>query len=105
LRVQEELRAVPAVEERPAPGEIAAHGLYAFASERDDPLLVTLAEAPNNAVVQVDPAAVEPHRLADPEPGPVEELDEGAVAEHPWRRAVGRLDEALDLARRGRPGE
>jgi len=105
LRVEEELRAVPAIEERPAPGEVAAHGLYAFASERDDPLLVTLAEAANNAVVQVDPAAVEPHRLADAEPGPVKELDEGAVAEHPRSRAVGRLDEALDLAGRERAGE
>ncbi len=62
LRVEEKLRAVPAIQEGPSPGEVAAHGLDAFASERDDPLLVPLAEAPNDAVVQVDPAAVEPHR-------------------------------------------
>jgi hypothetical protein len=105
LRVEEELRAVPAIEERPAPGEVAAHGLDAFASERDDPLLVSLAEAPNDAVVQVDPAAVEPHRLADPEPGSVEELDQGAVAERSWSRPVRRLDQALDLAGRERAGE
>ena len=98
LRVEEKLRAVPAIEERPAPGEVAAHGLYAFASERDDPLLVTLAEAANNAVVQVDPAAVEPHGLADPEPGSVEEFDEGAVAKRSWSRPVRRLDQALYLA-------
>ena len=98
LRVEEKLRAVPAIQERPSPGEVPAHGLDAFASERDDPLLVPLAEAPNDAVVQVDPAAVEPHRLADPEPGSVEELDQGAVAERSWSRPVRRLDQALDLA-------
>jgi hypothetical protein len=105
LRVEEKLRAVPAIEERPAPGEVSAHGLDAFASERDDPLLVSLAEAPHDAVVQVDPAAVEPDGLADPEPGSVEELDEGPVAECPRSRPISRLDQALDLAGRERAGE
>jgi hypothetical protein len=31
LDVQEKLRAVPAIEEGPSPGEVAAHGLDAFA--------------------------------------------------------------------------
>ena len=105
LRVEEKLRAVPAVEERPAPGEVAAHSLDAFSSKRDDPLLVSLAEAPHDAVVQVDPAPVEPDRLADPEPGSVEELDERPVAEGPWSRPVRRLDQTLDLAGRERAGE
>ena len=98
LRVEEKLRAVPAIQERPSPGEVPAHGLDAFAPERDDPLLVPLAEAPNDAVVQVDAASVQSHGLADPEPGSVEELDEGPVAERPWSRPVRRLDQALDLA-------
>jgi hypothetical protein len=98
LRVEEKLRAVSAIQERPSPGEVPAHRLDPFAPERDDPLLVPLAEAPNDAAVQVDPATVESHGFADPEPGPIEELDEGAVAKRSWSRPVRRVDQALDLA-------
>ena len=43
LRVQEELRPVPAVEKGPAPGEIAAEGVDGAPSERHDALLAALA--------------------------------------------------------------
>src|SRR5919109_5194218 len=43
LRVQEELRPVAAVEERPAAGEVTAQRLGGGASDRDDPLLTALA--------------------------------------------------------------
>ena len=105
LRVEEKLRAMPAVQERPSSREVAAHGLDSFASKRHDPLLVTLAEAPYDAVLQVDPAAVEPHCLAHPEPGAVEELDESPIPERAGRRPVRGLDQALNLAGRKRAGE
>jgi len=97
LRVEEELRPVPPVQERPAAGKVSAHGLDALAPERHDALLVSLAEAANNPVVEVDPAAVEAHGLAHPEPGSVEELDERAVSERARGRSVRGLDEPLDF--------
>jgi hypothetical protein len=105
LGVEEELGPMPLVQEGPAAGEIPPHGLDALASERDDPLLVSLAEAAHDAVVKIDPPTVEPHGLAHPEPGSVEELDERPVAECAWGRPVRGLDEAFDLTGRQRAGE
>jgi hypothetical protein len=99
LRVEEELRSVSSVEERPAAGQIPAYRLDSFAPERDDALLVSFPETADDAVLQVDPAAVEPHRLTDPQPCPVEELDQSPVAKRPRCRAVRGLDQSLDLAR------
>jgi hypothetical protein len=92
LCIEEELWTVPTVEERPAAGEVSAYRLDALAAERDDPLLVSLAEAAHDPVVEVDAAAVQPHSLADAQPGPVEEFDERTVAEGARRRAVRRLN-------------
>src|SRR6185295_5021119 len=66
LRVEEELRPVPPVQERPAAGEVSAHGLDALAPERHDALLVSLAEAANNAVVEVVPSAAWMSRSTSP---------------------------------------
>jgi len=96
---------MPAVEVRAAAGEIAARRLDALTPERDDPFLVALAEAADDAVLQVDAAAVEADGLADAQAGSVKELDERAVAEGARRRSVRRLDETLDLARRERAGK
>src|SRR5579872_2415551 len=83
LRVEEELRPVPRVEERPAAREVAAKSVDRFPADRHDPLLRALAEAADEAAVEVDGGAVEADRLADPEPGAVHELDERAVAHRP----------------------
>ena len=79
---------MPAVEVRAAAGEIAARRLDALTPERDDPFLVALAEAADDAVLQVDAAAVEADGLADAQAGSVKELDERAVAEGARRRSV-----------------
>jgi len=65
LCVEEELRPVPAVEKGATAGEVAPDGLDALTAERDDPLLVTLAEAANGPVLEVDPTPVEADGLAD----------------------------------------
>src|SRR5205807_615205 len=52
--------------------------------------------------LRLDARLVEPDRLADPQPGAVEELDERTVAERARRRSGGRVDEALRLAGRQR---
>src|SRR5688572_6294179 len=105
LCVQKELRAVPAVEVRPAACEVAAQRLHRLGAERDDPLLVSLADAADCAPVEVYAAALETDGLAHPEAGAVQELDERAVAEAPRRRAVCGVDQALDLAEGQRAGE
>src|SRR4051794_39302563 len=105
LGIEEELGPVPLVEVWATTGEVAAHGLHAFAAEGDDSLLVSLAQAADEPVLQVDAAALEPDCFADPQSRPVEKLDERAVAEGTRGRSVRRLDQALDLARRKGAGE
>ena len=102
LRVEEELRSVAPVEVRAAPREVAPEGFDRLAAERDDALLVALPHAAHGAVLEVDAAALQPDRLAHAEPAAVEELDEGPVAQAAGRRAVGGVDQALDLAERER---
>src|SRR3954452_7860820 len=97
-RVQEELRAVALVEERPAPGDVAPERLGGVAADRDDPLLPALAEHADEAAVEVDARPVEADCLRDTEPGAVEELDERLVAERARRGAGRRLDQPLRLA-------
>src|SRR5436190_260691 len=78
-RVQEELAPVLPVEEGPPAREVAAQRLGRLASDRDDPLLVPLARAADDPLVEVDAVLLEPDRLAHTEAGPVEELDERTV--------------------------
>ena len=89
-RVQEELRAVAAVEVRPAAREVAAQRLGGVAADRDDALLAALADHADEPVVEVDAGPVEPDRLRDPEAGAVEQLDERLVAERARLRAARR---------------
>src|SRR5438105_8317903 len=84
--IQEQLRAVALVQERPPVRQVAAQRLGGLARERDDALLAALAEHADEPVVEVDCALLESERLADPQPSAVEELHERAVAE----RARGR---------------
>ena len=105
LGVEEELRAVPAVEVRPPAGQVPPQRLDRLGPERDDALLVALADAAHEALLEVDAAALEPDGLADPEAGAVEQLDQRPVAETPRGRPVRRLDQALNLAERKRTRE
>ena len=97
--VEEEVGPVAAVEVRAAERQVAAHGLGGRAAERDDALLVALADHSHDARVDVDRRAGQSDRLRDAQAGAVHQLDEGAVAHRPWRRPVRRLDQALGLER------
>src|SRR4051812_44991368 len=70
LGVQEELRPVAPVEERAPSGQVAAKRLRRRTPDGDDPLLVALADAANEPLVEVDAGPFEADRLADPEAGP-----------------------------------
>src|SRR5439155_5605964 len=58
LGVEEELRAVAAVEVGPSAREVAAESLCRLPADRHDPLLVPLADTANEAVVERDAAFV-----------------------------------------------
>ena len=81
LGVQEELRAVAAVQERAAAAQVAAQRVGRAPAERDDALLAALADRADEALVEVDAAPLEADRLADAQARAVEELDERAVAQ------------------------
>src|SRR3954470_14501554 len=70
-----------------------------MAADGHDALLVSLAGDPDEAVVEIDAGALEPHGLGDAKPGAVEELDERLVAEVARLRPLRRVDEPLCLAR------
>src|SRR5829696_1785370 len=103
--VEEELRPVPGVQVRPAARDVARERLRGVAADRDDPLLVALADAADQALVEIHRVPREADRLAHAQPCAVEELDYGAVAKGPRGRARGGLDQPLGLAGRQRPGE
>src|SRR5918999_927889 len=96
LCVQEELGAPAAVEVRAPAGEVAPDGVGGLTPERNDALLVSLAETADESVFEVDAAAVERDGLADAKPGAVQELDQRAVAERARRHALSGFDQALD---------
>ena len=81
--VQEQVGPVAAIEVRAAERQVAAHGLGRRPAERDDALLVTLADHPHDARVDVDRGPGQPHRLRDPQARAVHQLDECAVAHAP----------------------
>ena len=102
LRVEEELRPVPPVEKRPAAGKVPAQRVDRLATDRNDALLVALADAADEPLIQVHGAALETDRLRHSQPGAVQQLDERAVAKTARSRPRGGLDQALGLARRER---
>ena len=91
------------VEEGAAARQVAAQRLDSLAAERDDPLLVALAGHPDEPVVEIDAALLEPDRLRHAKAGAVEELDQRPVAQRPRRDAARRVDQPFGLARRQRP--
>ncbi len=79
-RVQEQLGPVATIEMRASEGEVASDGLGGRAPEWDEALLASLAEHPDDALLDCDAAFLETGGLGDTQPGSVQELDEGTVA-------------------------
>src|SRR5205085_7957503 len=104
-RIEEELRPVPHVEERTAAREVPAYRFDGGPADRDDTLLVSLAEGADDPVLEVDVRLREADGLADAQAGAVEKLDERAVAVCARRGACGGFDQPLRLRRRERARE
>ena len=83
-------------------GQVPAERSDRVPADRDDPLLVALAHAADEPVLEIDAAPLEPDRLADAQARAVEELDERMIAPGPRSRPVGGRDQTLDLSRRER---
>src|SRR5205823_11247477 len=103
--IEEQLRAEAAVEVGATAGQVAAERLGGRATDRDDALLVSLADRPDEPLVEVDGCPFEPDRLAHAQAAAVQQLDERCVPEGAWSGADGGLDQALGLAWRERPGQ
>src|SRR5262245_60647289 len=99
LGVEEELGHVSPVQERPAAAEVAAERIGGVTAERDDPFLAALADRAHEPLLEVDASALEPDCLAHSEPGAVEQLDEGPVAQVARSCPRRGLDQALGLPR------
>src|SRR5712664_444383 len=61
FRVEEELRSVPRVQERPSPPQVTPQCLCGLSADRDDPLLGALADATNDSCVEVDARLLQTH--------------------------------------------
>src|SRR5713101_5084330 len=79
LRVQEELGSMPHLQERASPSQVTPHCLRGLAADRNDPLLRALADAPDDACVEVDARLRQPDGVALPEASLVEGLDDRSV--------------------------
>ena len=82
--VAEEQRAAPIgrhvadrEQRRPALGQPAVEPVERDVADRNEPLAVALADDPDEAAVDRQFLDVEPERLADPQPGRVEQLEQG----------------------------
>src|SRR2546430_4166231 len=73
FRIEEELGSVPCVQERASPSQVTPQCLRGLPADRDDSLLRALADAPNDACVEVDARFLETHGLADPQAGAVQD--------------------------------
>ena len=100
--VEEELRAVAAIEVRAAEREVPADGLGSGAPERYEALFATLAEHADDALLDCDAALLQACGLGDAKPRAVEELHERAIAECARHRAYRCVDQPFGLGRRER---
>ena len=66
-------------------------------AERDDPLLVALAPDANRLLLEVDVSEIEVDSLAAAEPGRVDELEQGPVAQRERLVAAQPLENGVDL--------
>jgi hypothetical protein len=78
--VQEELRAVSAVEVWTPECEVSPHGLRGRPPERDQALLASLAEDADHSLVEGDATLLESDRLGHAQAGSVQKLDERTIA-------------------------
>ena len=82
------------------PSDPARQPVEGDVADRHQPLLVALADDPDERAVGREVLAVESDRLADPQPGRVEQLQQGPVAQAAGLRGrlvAGRLEQALGL--------
>src|SRR5712692_1201743 len=105
LGIEEQLGPVATVEVGTAAREVAPERFGALTADRHDPLLRALAEATDEAAVEIDAALVERHGLRHAQARAVQEFDERAVAQVTRLRAGSRVDQALGFSRRERPGQ
>jgi hypothetical protein len=101
-RVQEEFRAIAAVEVRATEREIATHGFRSGPPERDEALLPALSEHADDAFLDGDAALLQAGRFRHAKAGAVEQLHERAVSERARRRPGGRVDQPFGLRGRER---
>ena len=99
FRIEEELWAVPHVQERASASQVTPECLCSLPADRHDPLLGALADAANDPRVEVDARLLQADCFADPQACPVQELDKRAVAQSAWRRPVRGLDETFGFSR------
>ena len=81
--------------------EVARQPVEGDLADRHEPLAVALADDPDEPAVEREVLAVQPERLADPQPGGVEQLEQRPVADPAGSSggiAAGRLEEPLGLA-------
>src|SRR6476646_6021383 len=77
LRIEEELWAVPHVQERASAAQVTPECLRGLPADRHDPLLRPLADAAHDACFEVDARLLQADRFADPQACSVKQLDEG----------------------------
>ena len=91
---------MPAIEMRPSTRDVAPERVGGGPAERHDSLLRAFARGPDEPLFEIDVGLAEADRLADSQPGAVEQLDEGAVAQRSRRCSRRSVDQPLGLGRR-----
>jgi hypothetical protein len=105
LGIEEELGPVSPVEVRAPAREVTADRVRGGTPERDDPFLRALAGRSDEALLEIDIRLTEADCFSDPQPGAVEKLDQGAIAECTRRRTGRGIDQALGFGGRERARE
>ncbi len=97
-RVQDELRAAAALQQRPPPvGDVPAHGRRGRAAHGHHALLVALADAAHDPALEVHVAVAQAQQLAHAQPAAVEQLERGEVALPQGPGPHDRRQDVLDL--------
>ena len=94
---------------RPALADVTANPGDRLLTERNDALLVPLADAGQVALVQMKIVRTHGDQFGHPDSGCIEHFDHGLVAKPAWRRGVRYGEQLVDILqieelREGRPG-